>query len=49
MVLLVSAVTTVLLALLLIPPVLNLVLGHYEAPRQVEKRLDDYIQNLYHF
>ena len=45
LVLLISAVTTILVALLVIPLILNFVLAHYTAPKQVERRLDDYIQN----
>lgn len=45
LVLVVSAVTTLVLALLLIPLVLNLVLDVYTSQSQVDKRLNTYIQN----
>lgn len=40
-----SAVTAILLSLLLIPLVTNLVVNHYTSSSQVDKRLDNYIQN----
>ncbi len=44
-VLVISAVTTTLLALLLIPLTLNLIMNHYTSVDQVDGRLDNYIQS----
>lgn len=44
-VLMISAVTTLLLALLIIPLTTNLVVGYHTSPTQVDNRLDDYIRD----